>query len=93
MKRQISEEEKKWGHQGPFWREHNFPPAPFNPDSECTKAGERYNQVSASMQADNFYQTHTQPECKEEWARRYKLLWETEHHAEPNIEWKDYPQR
>jgi ssDNA-binding Zn-finger/Zn-ribbon topoisomerase 1 len=27
-----------------------------------------------SKQANNFYQTHTQPECKEEWAKRYNQI-------------------
>jgi len=81
MKAKQSEEEKLYGHQGPFWREHNFPPAPFNPDSNPQQAKARYAAVSASMQADNYYATHTQEECKEEWARRYKLLWEAQHHA------------
>jgi len=83
MKRQISKEEKEFGHQGPFWREHNFPPAPFNPDFD-PKAGDRFSQVSSSMQADNYYATHTRPECKEEWHRRYNLLEEAQH-AKPNL--------
>lgn len=74
MRRQISEEEKKWGHQGPFWREHNFPPAPFNPDSNAQQAAKRYSQVTASLEADNFYQTHSREECKAEWAKRYASL-------------------
>ena len=73
MKAKQSKEEKEFCHQGIFWYQHNFPPDPFNKDFE-TRAAEWYSKVSTSMQTDNYYQQHTQQECKEEWARRYALL-------------------
>lgn len=60
-------------HLGPMHRHHTHPPAPFNPLAD-PKAEERYSAVSASMNADNFYATHTRAECKAEWARRYAEL-------------------
>ena len=50
---------------------HNNPPAPFNPLYD-PKAGARYKEVTASMERDNFYATHTREECKAEWGRRYE---------------------
>jgi hypothetical protein len=52
---------------------HNNPPPPFNPAFDPKAAG-RYQSVSASMQEDNYYSTHTREECKAEWAKRYKEL-------------------
>jgi hypothetical protein len=52
---------------------HYNPPAPFNPDYD-PKAANRYNLVTASMEADDFYSTHTREECKDEWRKRYDKL-------------------
>jgi len=49
------------------------PPAPFNPDYD-PKANERSKQVRESMEAENFYATHTREECKAEWHKRYDAL-------------------
>ena len=73
MNNQQYKTEQKFCHQGPFWYQHNFPPAPFNPKFD-PKAASRWDKVSSSMRADNYYATHTQEECKKEWARRYNLL-------------------
>lgn len=65
---------EKYGPEvGPFQHEWNHPPAPFNPDFD-PKAKGRYEAVTASMEADDFYATHTREECKEEWRRRYDKL-------------------
>ena len=63
----------KFVHQGPLWIEHNFPSASFNPDYN-PKAQDKFKTVTSSMEADNFYATHTQKECKMEWAQRYQIL-------------------
>lgn len=49
------------------------PPAPFNPLYD-PKAKDRYAAVTASLEADGFYKTHTREECKEEWRKRYEDL-------------------
>jgi hypothetical protein len=60
-------------HQGPFHLHHNNPPPPFNPNFD-PNAAKRYSKVSASMEEDNFYASHTRDECREEWRRRYEEL-------------------
>lgn len=62
-----------YAHMGGFGYWHMNPPPPFNPLAN-TKAAMRYRLVTASMEADGFYQTHTREECKAEWARRYKEI-------------------
>jgi len=54
-----------------YWHKH--PPAPFNPDYDPA-AKQRFADVTASMEADGFYTTHTRAECKTEWRRRYEAL-------------------
>lgn len=74
MRRKKSDPlESKYCHIGPFWGDHVFPPAPFNPSYD-PKANERSKAVSDSMESDNFYATHTREECKAEWGRRYDEL-------------------
>lgn len=51
------------------------PPKPFNPNYD-PKASARYEKVTKSMVADNYYANHTRAECKEEWRRRYEKLQE-----------------
>jgi hypothetical protein len=60
-------------HRGYFAYHHDNPPAPFNPDAD-PRAAERYRKVTASMEADGFYEGRTREECKAEWARRYDEL-------------------
>jgi len=56
-----------------FKEQHDNPPAPFNPDYD-PKAKDRYRQVTKSMQEDDYYNTHSQEECKAEWHKRYNNL-------------------
>ena len=49
----------------------NNPPPPFNPDY-APNAKQRYADVTHSMEADAFYDTHTREECKIEWRKRYE---------------------
>lgn len=56
---------------GFFQEEWRNPPAPFNPDFD-PEAKDRYARVTASMEADDYYATHTREECKAEWAKRYE---------------------
>ena len=58
---------------GLFDREHKHPPAPFNPDFD-PGARQRYADVTASLEADNFYASHTRAECAAEWRARYEAL-------------------
>ena len=60
-------------YKGMFDDEWNNPPAPFNPEFDPA-AEARYTRVTASLEADNFYKTHTREECKLEWARRYNEI-------------------
>jgi hypothetical protein len=60
-------------HVGFFHQQWANPPAAFNPYFD-PKAKARYAAVTASMEADGFYGTHTREECKAEWARRYISL-------------------
>lgn len=46
---------------------------PLNPHFD-PNAAKRSKEVTASMEADDFYSNHTREECKEEWARRYEAL-------------------
>jgi hypothetical protein len=48
-------------------------PPPFNKDYDPL-AEARYKAVTASLERDNYYSTHTREECKAEWARRYDTL-------------------
>lgn len=48
-------------------------PAPFNPDY-APKVKQRFADVTASMERDNFYISHTREECKQEWGKRYDAL-------------------
>jgi hypothetical protein len=36
------------------------------------KAADRFAKVTASLEADNYYATHTREECRAEWAARYE---------------------
>lgn len=58
---------------GGFDYEHKNPPAPFNPDADPA-AKQWYADVTASLEADGFYETHTRQECAAEWRRRYDVL-------------------
>lgn len=55
---------------GMFTNEWNNPPKPFNPAYDPKAAG-RSKAVSSSMEAGNYYATHTRAECAAEWRRRY----------------------
>jgi hypothetical protein len=61
---------KNYAASGPMAGHHANPPAPFNPSYDSNAAA-RYERVTASMVADDFYSGHTREECKAEWARRY----------------------
>jgi hypothetical protein len=54
------------------WR-RPYPGFGLNPNFD-PKAEQRFKKVTASMERDNFYATHTREECKAEWARRYDKL-------------------
>jgi hypothetical protein len=54
-------------------REWANPPAPFNPLYD-PKAKDRFSAVTASMESDDFYASHTREECRIEWKRRYDAL-------------------
>lgn len=58
---------------GFFENEWANPPPPFNPDFDPLAKG-RYEAVTTSMEADDFYAGHTREECKAEWGRRYDAL-------------------
>ena len=58
---------------GIFDHWHKNPPAGFNPDFD-PGAKQRFADVTASLEADNFYATHTRQECKTEWHKRYESL-------------------
>jgi hypothetical protein len=62
-----------WNLEAQFKHLHENPPAPFNPDYD-PKAKDRYRQVTKSMQEDDYYNTHSQEECKAEWHKRYNNL-------------------
>ena len=64
---------EEYAYCGMFTYQWNHPPAPFNPDYDPGAAG-RYEQVSRSMEADGFYDTHTREECAVEWGKRYDKL-------------------
>lgn len=53
-----------------WWRN---PPPPFNQDYD-PQAKARYAQVTASMEADDYYAGHSREECRDEWRRRYEAL-------------------
>lgn len=69
-------------HRGYFASEHDNPPPPFNPDADPL-AADHYAKVTASMEADGYYSSHSREECKAEWARRYDALAETERSSSP----------
>lgn len=50
---------------------HQRAPRPFNPLADANAAA-RYAATTNSMLKDDFYASHTQEECKQEWARRYE---------------------
>ena len=54
-----------------WWNDN--PPAPFNPEYR-PYAVQLSNEVTQSMEEDNFYHIHTKEECRKEWARRYERL-------------------
>ena len=58
------------GWLGPFNFWHRNKPLPFNPAFD-PKAADRRRRVTASMEADGFYASHTRSECAAEWRRRY----------------------
>jgi hypothetical protein len=58
---------------GYFQNEWRNPPPPFNPHFDPKAAG-RYKAVTASLEKDRFYDSHTRNECKAEWRRRYDEL-------------------
>jgi hypothetical protein len=58
---------------GLFTEQWRNPPKPFNPDFD-PKAKDRYAQVTASMEADDYYSHHTRKECAKEWRTRYDAL-------------------
>lgn len=58
---------------GPFDFWHRNKPRPFNPAYDpaakaCSAA------VTASMEADGYYEKHSRAECASEWQRRYAAL-------------------
>lgn len=61
------------GYTGGLDYEHKNPPAPFNPKFD-PKAEGRYAAVTASMQADGRYESHSREENSVEWKRRYDAL-------------------
>lgn len=61
------------GWLGPFDYWHRNKPEPFNPAFD-PKAGARYKAVTASMEADDYYASHSREECAAEWRRRYDSL-------------------
>ena len=58
---------------GFFAYDWQYSPPPFNSDFD-PKAAQRFSDVTASLEQDNFYATHTREECKEEWHKRYEVL-------------------
>jgi hypothetical protein len=48
-------------------------PSPAKPVFD-PKANARYAKVTASMEADGFYDGHTREQCAAEWRRRYDEL-------------------
>lgn len=61
------------GWLGPFDYWHRQQPRPFNPAYD-PKANGRYTAVTASMEADGYYEKNTRAECAVEWRRRYDAL-------------------
>ena len=64
---------QEYAYCGIFTYHWNHPPAPFNPHYD-PGAKARYAEVTASMEADNFYADHSREECKNEWGKRYANL-------------------
>lgn len=54
-----------------FLKQHENPPAPFNPDHD-PRADEWRRLATESMERDGFYNNRTREECKTEWLRRYE---------------------
>ena len=65
---------------GFFEDQWNNPPPPFNPDFDPLAKG-RFERVTASMEADNFYEGRSREECASEWRRRYEALKEQDEAA------------
>ena len=55
-------------------------PRPFNPAYD-PKAKGRYAAVTASMEADGYYEKNTRAECAVEWRRRYEVAALADHQA------------
>lgn len=60
-------------HRGAFAYQHDNPPPPFNPTFDPA-ARARYERVTSSLVAEDFYASRSREECKAEWARRYEEL-------------------
>lgn len=61
------------GWLGPFDFWHRNKPRPFNPAYD-PHAKTRSAAVTASMEADGYYEKHSRAECASEWQRRYAAL-------------------
>jgi len=60
---------------GLFTEQWRHPPAGLDSNPAFDpKAANRFAKVTASLEADNYYATHTREECRTEWARRYEEL-------------------
>lgn len=59
------------GKQGMF--DHDIMCPVLNPAFDPKAAG-RYALVTASLEKDGYYDTHTRQECAEEWRKRYDAL-------------------
>ncbi len=44
------------------------------PRDRFAMASQRFELVTQSMEADDYYRDHTREECRIEWRRRYDLL-------------------
>jgi len=58
------------GWLGPLDYWHRNAPMPFNPAYD-PGADARRSQITASMERDGYYTTHTREQCALEWRRRY----------------------
>lgn len=58
---------------GYFEEQWRNPPPPFNPNFD-PKAHGRYEEVTRSMEADDFYRGNYRETCAAEWRRRYEAL-------------------
>lgn len=64
---------EEYAYCGLFTEQWRNPPAPFNPEYDPAAKG-WYAQVTKSMEADGYYDTHTREECRVEWRARYDHL-------------------